>query len=270
MERRRMTFRPDAGCVPVRSSGRGRRYAAPWPASIRRRLRSFRPQSVSDSQRILPVHGKFGFTTIRHGNQRRTSCNSASHASAALTRIAVAIIPARTLNRLVDLKYKYEEGDTSPWNVLIKIDKETELRNYLANELTETAHARYSITQEEEMPNAQRTDFRFKWAKIPGMVPVELKIADKWSGPQLFAKLKDQLCGDYMRDVDSTSGIYLLVHHGKKIKWQHPASKNFLPFEELIAALQCSAQNIIASCPGISNIEVIGIDLIKRSKSMQK
>ena len=173
-------------------------------------------------------------------------------------------------NRLVDLKYNYEEGDTSPWNVLIKVDKEVELRNYLADDLKRTARARYSISQEEEMPNVQRTDIRFVRANIPGMVPVELKIADKWSGPELFAKLKDQLCGDYLRDVDSTSGIYLLVHHGKKIKWQHPDSKKFLPFEELIAALQCSAQNIIASCPGITNIEVIGIDLIKRSKSMQK
>ena len=172
--------------------------------------------------------------------------------------------------RLVDLKYKYEEGDTSPYKVLITIDKEPVLRNYLADELRGTAHARYSISQEEEMPNAQRTDIRFLRAKIPGMVPVELKIADKWSGPELFAKLKDQLCRDYLRDVDSTRGIYLLVHHGKKIKWQHPDSKKLLPFEELIAALQCSAQNIIASCPGISNIEVIGIDLIKRSKSIQK
>ena len=172
--------------------------------------------------------------------------------------------------RLVDLKYKYEEGNTSPWKVLINIDKETELRNYLANELTAAAHARYSISQEEEMPNAQRTDIRFLHSKIPGMVPVELKIADKWSGSELFAKLKDQLCGDYLRDVDSTSGIYLLVHHGKKNKWRHPDSKKFLPFEEMIAALQSSAQNIIASCPGISNIEIIGIDLIKRSKSMQK
>ena len=173
-------------------------------------------------------------------------------------------------NRLVDLKYNYEEGDTSPWNVLIMIDKEPKLRNYLANELRVTAHARYSISQEDEMPNAQRTDIRFVRANIPGMVPVELKIANKWSGPELFAKLKDQLYGDYLRDVDSTNGIYLLVHYGEQNSWQHPDSKNFLPFEELIAALQCYAQDIIASCPGISNIEVIGIDLIKRSNSIQK
>ena len=173
-------------------------------------------------------------------------------------------------NRLVDLKYNYEEGDTSPWKVLIRVDKEVELRNYFANELKNTAHARYSISQEEEFPNDQRTDIRFVRANIPGMVPVELKIADKWSGPELFEKLKDQLCGDYLRDVDSTNGIYLLVHRGKKKKWQHSDSKKRLHFEDLITALQCYAQDIIALEPGISNIEVIGIDLTKRKKSMQK
>ena len=173
-------------------------------------------------------------------------------------------------NRLMDLKFKYEEGDTSPYKVLITIDKEQELRNYLADELKGTAHARYSISQEDEMANAQRTDIRFMRANIPGMVPVELKIAHKWSGPQLFAKLKDQLCGDYLRDIDSTSGIYLLVHRGQRNTWQHIDSKNDLSFEELIDALQCYANDIVASNSGISNIEVIGIDLIKRGISLRR
>ena len=173
-------------------------------------------------------------------------------------------------NRLMDLKYNYEDGDTSPYKVLIRVDNEPELRNYLANELKRTARARYSIAQEDEMANAQRTDIRFERANIPGMVPVELKIAHRWSGPQLFEKLKNQLCGDYLRDIDSTNGIYLLVHRGEQNTWQHPDSKKFLPFEKPITALQCYANGIIASCPGISNIEVIGIDLIKRSNSMQK
>ena len=78
------------------------------------------------------------------------------------------------------------------------------------------------------MPNAQRTDICFRQTNIPGMVPVELKIADKWSGPELFTKLKDQLCGDYMRDVDSTNGIYLLVYHGKKIYMATSRFENLL------------------------------------------
>ena len=58
MGRQGTTFKPDAGRIPVRSSGLGRRYAALWPGSIPKRLRSFRPQSVSRPQRI------FSFSTV--------------------------------------------------------------------------------------------------------------------------------------------------------------------------------------------------------------
>lgn len=169
-------------------------------------------------------------------------------------------------NRLMDLKNNYEKGDTSPSDILIKVDGEVALRNYLANELMKTAHARYSISQEDEMPNGKRTDIRFVRAGLSSMVPVELKIAGKWSSPQLFEKLKNQLCGDYMKDA--AHGIYLIFHFGKKAGWKHPHSGNCLSFKELISALQCDAYDIVASESGISNIEVIGIDLTKRNETM--
>ena len=173
-------------------------------------------------------------------------------------------------NRLNDLKASYEDGDTSPWKVLISIKLEEVLRNYLTDELIRSAHARYSISQEDELPNDQRTDIRFVRAGIPGMVPVEVKIADKWSGAALFAKLKDQLCGDYLRDADSMNGIYLLVNEQERRHWDCPIIKKRLNFSSLVVALQEYAQKLIANEPGISNIQVIGIDLTKRKQSMQK
>lgn len=175
------------------------------------------------------------------------------------------------VNRLTDLKYDYEDGDTSPAEVVIKTHDETELRNYLARDLQRTSQGRYSISQEDEMPNKQRTDIRFMHANVPGMVPVELKIADNnWSGPDLFDKLRDQLCGDYLRDVNSTNGIYLLVYRGEKQRWQHPQTRRFLGFKAIIDALQAYAHEIITTEAGISNIKVIGIDLAKRAKVQQK
>lgn len=174
-------------------------------------------------------------------------------------------------NRLNDLKTSYEDGDTSPWKVLISIKQEEILRNYLADELIKSAHARYSISQEDEMPNDQRTDIRFVRAGIPGMVPVEIKIADKWSGTVLFAKLKDQLCGDYLRDAESMNGIYLLVNEQEGRHWDCPIpEKKRLSFSSLVVALQEYAHQLIADELGISNIQVIGIDLTKRKQSMQK
>ncbi len=172
------------------------------------------------------------------------------------------------VNRLRDLKYNYEDGDDSPAQVVIETKDEEILRNYLAGELRRSAHGRYSISQEDEMPDQKRTDIRFEHADISGMVPVELKIADNgWSGRELFYKLKNQLIRDYMRDIDTTNGVYLLVSRGEQLRWRHPGTRKYLNFEETVKALQEYAREIISEESGIENIEVIGIDLTRRVSS---
>lgn len=174
------------------------------------------------------------------------------------------------INRFSDLKHDYENGDFSVANVVINITEEEKLRNYIASELQRNSLGRYSISQEDEMPNEQRTDIRFLNSSVLGMVPVELKIADKgWSGRDLFEKLRDQLCGDYMRDVNTKNGIYLLFYRGEQQRWQHPTTNAYLNFEELIDSLQVYAKDVISEKPEIENIEVIGIDLTLRGQSLQ-
>lgn len=174
------------------------------------------------------------------------------------------------VNRLLDLKHDYEDGDFSPATVVIRTQLEEELRNYLAAELQRLAQGRYSISQEDEMPNEQRTDIRFIHASVRGMVPVELKIADKWSGHKLFEKLRLQLCCDYLRDLDNENGIYLLVNRGvEREKWKLPDQK-LANFESLIEALQAYAAQLTTTDQeirkmGVSNLQVIGIDLTKRA-----
>lgn len=178
------------------------------------------------------------------------------------------------VNRFFDLKHEYEVGDFSPAEVVIKTKDEEELRNYLAGELQRASQGRYSISQEDEMPNQQRTDIRFMHSDVPGMVPVELKIADKWSGPKLHEKLRDQLCGDYLRDQSNENGIFLLVNRGeKRTRWR--TSGGDVDFEPLVGALQEYALDLISTNEEtkhlrISNIQVVGIDLTKRRKVMQK
>jgi hypothetical protein len=171
---------------------------------------------------------------------------------------------------LLDLKYDYEDGDFSPATVVIRTQLEEELRNYLAAELQRVSQGRYSISQEDEMPNEQRTDIRFIHASVRGMVPVELKIADKWSGRKLFEKLRLQLCCDYLRDLNNENGIYLLVNRGlEREKWRLPDQK-LANFESLIEALQAYAAQLTTTDQeirriGVSNLQVIGIDLTKRA-----
>jgi hypothetical protein len=134
------------------------------------------------------------------------------------------------------------------------------------HELREKAYGRYSIPQEEEFADDKRPDLRFHGANFDGPVPVELKLADNWTGPSLFERLENQLCGDYLRDNRSNRGIFALVYRGEKIAWDVPDSDNRVDFPGLIAALQDHWSRISAKYPNIDDVTVIGIDLTKRLK----
>ena len=167
--------------------------------------------------------------------------------------------------RLLDLRDDLENGDSSVAGVLLNVERETVMRNYLGHELREKAFGRYVIPQEEELADAKRPDLRFHGVGFDGPVPTELKLADKWSGPDLFERLENQLCGDYLRDSRSTRGVFALVYRGEKQGWDVPGSANRVDFDELTRALQQHWESISAKYPGIDEITVVGIDLTKRS-----
>ena len=167
--------------------------------------------------------------------------------------------------RLLDLKDDLENGDSSIAEILQKVTRETEIRKFIGRELRGNASGRYSIPQEEELADAKRLDLGFIGSGFDGSVPVELKLADNWSGPELFKSLESQLCGDYLRDNRSNSGIFVLVYRGEKKGWDVPNAEKRVEFSELVAALQIHWQQISSKFPGIDDIVVVGIDLTKRS-----
>jgi hypothetical protein len=124
---------------------------------------------------------------------------------------------------------------------------------------------RYSISQEEELADAKRPDLRFIGSRFDGPVPVELKLVDNaWTGPALFERLENQLCGDYLRDSRSSRGIFILMYRGEKQGWDIPGSANRVDFSGLALALQAHWQRISPRFPSVDDVVVIGIDLTKR------
>lgn len=167
--------------------------------------------------------------------------------------------------RFLDLKDDLENGDSSVASLLQVITKETEVRKYLGHVLREKAVGRYSVPQEEELADMKRPDLRFAGVGFDGPVPVELKLADKWSGPVLFERLENQLCGDYLRDNRSNRGLFVLVYSGLKKEWDVPNRENRVNFHDLIDALIDHWQSISVSFVNVDDIRIVGIDLTKRS-----
>jgi len=168
--------------------------------------------------------------------------------------------------RLMDLRDDLENGDSSVASILLKADQETEMRKYLGHVLRENANGRYSIPQEEELADAKRPDLRFLGASFDGPVPAELKLADKWTGPALFERLENQLCGDYLRDNRSNRGLFILVYRGEKAGWDVPGAENRVDFEGLVEALQNHWTTISTKFLNVEAIQVVGVDLTKRAK----
>ncbi len=169
------------------------------------------------------------------------------------------------VDRLSDLKLDLEDGDASIASILQPIDQETEIRKYIGNWCRERSGGRYVIPQEEELADAKRPDLRFHGVGFDGPVPIELKLADKWTGPHLFERLEVQLCGDYLRDRRSNRGVYCLIYHGSKSRWDLPNGGRAESFEALIEALQTYWMVLAPQFPDVEDIRVIGIDLTKRS-----
>jgi len=168
--------------------------------------------------------------------------------------------------RLLDLKHEMEDSDLSTAPVVIRTERETELRNWIASWCSQHARGRFVIPQEDELPDAKRPDLRWTCSTFPGAVPTELKIADNWTGPALFERLQGQLAGDYLRDQASSRGIYLLVwRDAKKRRWKLP-NRRLVNFLTLVDALQSHGTHVATDHPGIEEIRVIGIDLTKRTR----
>jgi len=167
--------------------------------------------------------------------------------------------------RILDLKDDLEHGDSSVADILQTVTQETDIRKYIGRELREKALGRYSIPQEEELADAKRPDLRLHGVSFDGPVPVELKLANNWSGPKLFERLENQLCGDYLRDKRSSRGIFVLVYRGDRGGWDLPDSNNRIDFAGLTTALQDHWWRISTKFSNVDDITVIGIDLTKRS-----
>jgi hypothetical protein len=168
-------------------------------------------------------------------------------------------------SRLLDLKYDLEEGDASFATLLRRAERETEVRNFIGGWCRDRAEGRYQVPQEEELADAKKPDLRFLGNGFDAPVPVELKLAGKWSGNKLFERLEQQLCGDYLRDERSSRGVFLLVDNGERNEWVTPAGAR-VSFAELVEALQNHWEAISPGFPRIEEIAVVGIDLLQRNR----
>lgn len=170
-----------------------------------------------------------------------------------------------TLSRLRDMGDWLEQGNDSPYKVWQKAEDEAQIRNLVAGWMNGFSSSRYTCAQENELANRQRPDIWTQNPYVSAPVPIELKLLDQgWSGPKLCERLRNQLAGDYLREVGAGSGVMLLVWQGqcKKSKWK--IGDRLVNLQQLEAALNQYWVSIANNYPGVFAIEVLVIDLTAR------
>jgi hypothetical protein len=92
-------------------------------------------------------------------------------------------------------------------------------------------------------------------------VPIELKIADKWTYGQLQERFENQLIGQYMHV--SQYGIFLLVRREKK-RWRDSRTNKLVTFDKLIESLKKDIDGLMKKHPNVAALEIVGIDFTAR------
>ncbi|MDX6915013.1 hypothetical protein R9X49_07810 [Pectobacterium carotovorum] len=169
-----------------------------------------------------------------------------------------------TVDRLIDLKAWIENGNDSPYKTWQRVEGETEMRNLVAGWLSNHSSGRYTCAQENELPNSQRPDIWTQHVLIPSPVPIELKLLDNWTGPQLCERLRNQLAGDYLREHTAGCGVMLLVWKGQSNKEHWQIGEQRIMLSGLKDALKSYWDSVASNFPSVVAIDVILIDLTVR------
>jgi hypothetical protein len=167
---------------------------------------------------------------------------------------------------LDDLKAWLECGNDSPYQTWRRAERETEMRTLIAGQLNQGQHLKYTIAEEAEIANAQRPDLWVQCPSVCSPVPIELKLLEKWTGPQLCERLRNQLVRDYLREESARFGVMLLVWRGfsqDQKRWEINGS--LVELNDLASALKLYWNSISSEYPDVDDLAVIAIDLTLRS-----
>ncbi len=161
---------------------------------------------------------------------------------------------------LEDIQHLLDNNDASPRAALRDCQDEDGVQRWLAYELTQRAHGRFSVTQETVTDRPNRMDILVQAATVPDQLVIEVKHGGKeWTAKQLLGALEKQLGEGYLLPDTRRHGILVVTNHGPR-RWTHPVSKIRLPFSELLTLLQDRADKLTRAQGYARTLKAFGLD----------
>lgn len=143
------------------------------------------------------------------------------------------------MRRISDIDHDAHNADFAQGTTLKALGTEAEVQIWVGNELRNRRHRGYSTERESEVVGNNRPDIRLRAGDIS--LPIEVKVAESWTLPELEAALATQLEGRYLLHQDARHGVLLIVHqHARPRGWQG-ANGAWLSFAQVVAFLKVLA-----------------------------
>jgi hypothetical protein len=169
-----------------------------------------------------------------------------------LCRLALAI-----LENVQDdvLRADFQQG-----RILVGLKDEELVQNWVANSLQVRGTKRFSVERESHVAHEKEPDLRLRVSASQATTPIEIKVVESWTLPELERALIQQLIGQYLLDISHRWGILLLVHQKPRPRgWTRSGKK--LSITSLVRHLQCLADKIAAKEPAAPQATVALIDV---------
>jgi len=175
------------------------------------------------------------------------------------------------LRRFADMQHDLLHGEFAQGQTLSTLTDEREVQVWMADRLRLKQGRSCSVERESHVVDEKEPDIRLRSNLTEASLPIEVKIAEKWTLEQLEGALADQLCGQYLRSNDARHGILLLVHlKPRRRGWPVRGQAVDFDFSQVVARLRARAAQIAGESSNAPQPELAVIDVSGRTKQRLK
>lgn len=174
------------------------------------------------------------------------------------------------VRRLADLQHDLLNADFPQGPALARAPSEKDVQIAIAHALRERQGRSYSVEREPHVVDEKEPDIRARAKVTDASVPVEVKLAESWSLPELEHALSRQLIGRYLRSRNGRHGILLLIHQRKRGKGWRFKTGGWLTIGDVVTRLRSMALRAAAKDPYAPQAAVVLIDVSSAQSTRSK
>ena len=177
------------------------------------------------------------------------------------------------VRRIELIEHDLAHGIFTQGTTLKDLEDENAVQRWLGDRLQATQKHVYTVERETHVADEKEPDITLH-SRFSGVaLPIEIKVIDEMTVPQIERALVDQLCGQYLRHREARHGILLLVHqHRRASGWKLDGHADLVPMATVLEHIRAWATAIRATSPEgpqpvVACIDVSGVPGLKKRRN---